>query len=39
MLIFQTIRMIVKFTEFSNKSLDSRNYSVSARLNIYIMCC
>jgi len=29
--------MIIEITEFSNKSYDSRNYSVLARLNIYIM--
>ena len=34
----RTSHMIVKITEFSNKSYDSINYSVLARLNIYIMC-
>jgi len=38
MLNFRTSHMMVKITEFSNKSSDYRNYSVSARLNIYIMC-
>jgi len=38
MLNFWTSHMIVEITEFSNKSSDSRNYSVSARLNIYITC-
>jgi len=37
MLNFRTTHMMVEITEFSNMSPDSQNYSISARLNIYIM--